>query len=261
MLIDTHIHLDLYKESAASLIEEAKEVGAEKLITVGIDLASSKRALSFAEKYEDVFATAGLHPHYAKDFNDEMLAKFRELAAHPKLVALGEMGLDFYRNRSPRDLQFRAFEGQLALAKELSLPVIIHDRDAHDDTVEILIASGFPLARTVFHCFSGGVKMLMRIIEMGCSISLGGPVTFANAKELIEVAREVPLDRLMLETDGPYLAPHPHRGKTNRPAFVTLIAQKIADIKGVSFEEVAKITSDNATCFFGLEACGLGGKR
>ncbi|MDI6800184.1 MAG: TatD family hydrolase [Actinomycetota bacterium] len=261
MLIDTHIHLDLYKESAGSLIEEAKGVSVEKLITVGIDFASSKRALSFAEKHEDVFATAGLHPHDAKDFNDEMLVKFRELAAHPKLVALGEMGLDFYRNRSPRDLQSRAFERQLALAKELSLPAIIHDREAHDATVETLIASGFPLDRAVFHCFSGGVDLLERVIAMGCSISLGGPVTFANAKGLIEVVREVPLGRLMLETDGPYLAPHPHRGKTNRPAFVTLIAQKIADIKGVSSEEVAKITSDNAIRFFGLEARGLGGKR
>lgn len=253
LLIDTHIHLDLYKEDVNHLIEEAKEAGVKKLITVGIDLKSSRRSVEFAQVFEQVFATAGLHPHDAKDFNQEIIEEFKGLASQAKLVALGEMGLDFYRNRSCKELQFTAFEAQLALAKELSLPVIIHDREAHKETIETLISSNFPLGRAVFHCFSGGVKVLERIIEMGCSISLGGPVTFQNAKELVEAVKMVPLDRLMLETDGPYLAPHPHRGETNRPAHLPLIAQKIADIKGVSFEEVAEATSANATQFFSLE--------
>ncbi len=250
MLIDTHIHLDLYKEDAFSLVAEAKEAGVKKLITVGIDSASSKMALEFTEEFEEVYATAGLHPHDAKDFDEETLVEFKRLAAHPKLVALGEMGLDFYRNRSPRELQMKAFVAQIELAKEISLPIIVHDREAHKETLSTLKESGFPLERAVLHCFSGGVEFLDQVMESGMMISLGGPVTFQNAKGLIEVVKAVPIEHLMLETDGPYLAPHPHRGKTNYPSYLPLVAKRIAEIKGISAEEVAKVTSENALRFF-----------
>jgi len=253
MLVDTHIHLDLYKDTDISeLIEEAQKNGVELLVDVGIDIPSSYLAVDFAEKYTNVYAVVGVHPHEAKSVDKKVLKELKMLACKPKVVAIGEIGLDYYRNLSSRDVQKKAFLRQLNLAKGLDLPVVVHDRDAHEDVVKILKEASVSPGRALIHCFSGDTDFLNEIINMGYYISIGGPVTFKNAKKTVEVIRAVPLERLFLETDGPYLAPHPHRGKINRPAWLPLIAQKIADIKGISLAEIEKVTIENVFRFFGI---------
>lgn len=254
MFVDTHVHLDLYKNTDISeLIEEAQKNGVELLIDVGIDISSSHLAVDFAEKYANVYATVGIHPHEAKSVDKKALKELKMLACKPKVVAIGEIGLDYYRNLSPKNLQKKVFLAQLNLANDLNLPVVVHDRDAHEDVIRVLKEVNFPSGKAIIHCFSGDTDFLNEIINMGYYISIGGPVTFKNAKKTVEVIRAVPLERLFLETDGPYLAPHPHRGKINRPAWLPLIAQKIADIKGISLDEVEKVTTENVLKFFRIK--------
>ncbi|HIC92753.1 MAG TPA: TatD family deoxyribonuclease, partial [Anaerolineae bacterium] len=209
-LTDTHAHLDFpqFDGDREEVIERALAAGVRRIINVGADLASSRRAVALAEAHPPIYAAVGVHPHDAKTLTDEALAELLGLARHPKVVAIGEIGLDFYRDLSPREAQRQAFERQLALARELGLPVIVHDRNAHAEVMDVLRRRGL---RGVLHCFSGDLEMARQAIEMGFYISVAGPATFKNAKRLPEIVRQLPLERLLIETDCPYLAPHPHR--------------------------------------------------
>jgi len=251
-LTDTHAHLDFpqFDGDREEVIERALAAGVRRIINVGADLASSRRAVALAEAHPPIYAAVGVHPHDAKTLTDEALAELLGLARHPKVVAIGEIGLDFYRDLSPREAQRQAFERQLALARELGLPVIVHDRNAHAEVMDVLRRRGL---RGVLHCFSGDPEMARQAIEMGFYISVAGPATFKNAKRLPEIVRQLPLERLLIETDCPYLAPHPHRGRRNEPAYVRLVAEAVADIKGLPLEEVARVTTANARALFGLE--------
>ncbi|MEA3460062.1 MAG: TatD family hydrolase [Chloroflexota bacterium] len=252
-LIDTHVHLDFpqFEGDREEVIERALAAGVWRIINVGTDLASSRRAVALAEAHPQIYAAVGVHPHDAKTLTDKALTELRELARHPRVVAIGEIGLDFYRDLSPRDIQREALEQQLALAQELGKPVVIHDREAHAEVMEILRRrQGL---RGVLHCFSGSLEMAREAIELGFHISVAGPVTFENARRLLEIVRQLPLERLLIETDCPYLAPHPHRGRRNEPAYVRLVAQRIATLKEVPLETVAHTTTDNARALFGLE--------
>jgi TatD DNase family protein len=255
-LIDTHTHLDFpqFDSDREQVIERAANAGVKAIVNVGTDLASSRAAVALAEAYPQIYAAVGAHPHDAKTMTGETLEELRALASHPKVVAVGEIGLDFYRDLSPRDQQRRAFQQQLALAREVGKPVIIHDREAHKEVMAILRrwAEGCQQPVGVLHCFSGDLAMAQEAIELGFYISIAGPVTFQNARRLRELIRQLPLEKLLVETDCPYLAPHPHRGKRNEPAYVKLVAQEVARIKGTSSEEVARITSDNAQALFAL---------
>ena len=255
-LIDTHAHLDFgrFKSDRERVIERAATAGVKAIINVGASLASSQAAVALAEAYPQIYAAVGVHPHDAKTLTGKLLEELRALASHPKVVAIGEIGLDFYRDLSPRDKQRQAFQQQLALASEIGKPVIIHDRDAHSEVMAILRRwiEGDHQPAGVMHCFSGDLAMAQEAIELGFYISIAGPVTFKNARRLRELVRQLPLEKLLVETDCPYLTPHPHRGKRNEPAYVKLVAQEVARVKGLSLEEVARITSDNAQALFAL---------
>ena len=257
-LIDTHTHLDFseFDGDRERVIERALAAGVRAIVNVGADVASSQAAVALAEAYPQVYAAVGVHPHDAKTVTKEVLGELRALASHPKVVAIGEIGLDFYRDLSPRDQQRQAFEQQLALAREAGKPVVIHDRQAHQEVMATLHrwAEGSHKPVGVLHCFSGDLAMAQQAIELGFYISVAGPVTFENARRLRELVRQLPLEKLLVETDCPYLTPHPHRGKRNEPAYVKLVAQEVARTKGSSLEEVAHITSDNAQILFSLKS-------
>ena len=260
-LIDTHAHLDFAKfdTDRPAVIERATAAGVAAIVNVGADLPSSRRAVQLAEQYDAVYAAVGIHPHDAKKLDGATLGELRELAKRPKVVAVGEIGLDFYRDLSPRDVQRRAFQAQLAWAAKLGKPVIIHDRDAHNDIMEILSdwAAGLkssPLIGRlgVLHTFSGDLSMAERAMELGFYISISGPVTYKNARQLPNLVEVLPLDRLLVETDCPFLAPHPHRGRRNEPAYVRLVAERIGELKGIAFDDVAMATTGNARRLFEL---------
>ena len=262
MLIDTHAHLDFpqFDADRAAVIERAQAAGVVAIVNAGTDLESSRRAVALAGQHPGVYASVGVHPHDAKTLDGDALAAMRELARQPKVVAVGEIGLDFYRNLSPQDLQRRAFQAQLAWAARLGKPVIVHDREAHAEVLKALTSWAAGLARSplagrvgVLHSFSGDLLMAKRAIDLGFYISISGPVTYQNARRLAEIVQALPLDRLLIETDCPYLTPHPHRGKRNEPAHVRLVAAKIADIKGLTVDMVAATTTANARQLFELE--------
>ena len=256
-MIDSHAHLDFpqFDEDREQVIDRAREAGITTIINVGADLPSSRRSIELAERYPFIYAAVGVHPHDADTLDEAGFGGVQAMARHPRVVAIGEIGLDYYRDLSPRDKQVEAFERQLTLAETLDLPFIVHDRDAHDDVMTILEgkAAGRGSLRGVLHCFSGDVPMAHKAVELGLHISVGGPVTFRNARQLPDVVREVPLSKLLLETDCPYLAPHPHRGKRNEPAYVLLVAQTVAALKNVSVTEVQRITSRNVRELFGFD--------
>ncbi|MDR4888496.1 TatD family hydrolase [Fredinandcohnia sp. QZ13] len=255
MLIDTHAHLNAiqYQEDLEEVIERALSEGVERIVVVGFDRETITRAIELAEQYEFIYATVGWHPVDAIDMTDEDLTWIEELSAHPKVVALGEMGLDYHWDKSPKDIQKEVFRKQIALAKKVKLPIIIHNREATADIIEILQEENASEVGGIMHCFTGSVEVAKQCIDMNFYISFGGPVTFKNAKKPKEVAAEIPLDRLLIETDCPYLTPHPFRGKRNEPSYVKYVAEQIAELKGVSFEEIAQKTSDNAMRFFGIK--------
>jgi TatD DNase family protein len=257
LLIDTHTHLDFpqFDGDRERVIERAVSAGVGAMVNVGADLASSQAAVALAEAYPQIYTAVGVHPHDAKTLTEEVLEELRALASHPKVVAIGEIGLDFYRDLSPRDKQRQAFQQQLALASKTGKPVIIHDRQAHEEVMAILRrwVEGSYRPSGVLHCFSGDLAMAQEAIELGFYISIAGPVTFGNARRLRDLVRQLPLEKLLVETDCPYLTPHPHRGKRNEPAYVKFVAQEVARIKGLSVEEVARITSDNAQTLFALK--------
>jgi TatD DNase family protein len=264
MLVDSHAHLDFSQFDAdrQEVITRAREAGVEMIVNAGAGLEASQAGVALAETYPQIYAAVGVHPHEAKTLNENVLEELRALAQHPKVVAIGEIGLDYYRDRSPRPVQRQAFQQQLALAAELGKPIIVHDREAHDDVMNMLRqwagevrATDHPINQLgVMHCFSGDLAMAREVIEMGFYVSIPGPVTFTNARRLPELVDALPLERLLIETDCPYLTPHPHRGKRNEPAYVRLVAEAIAQIRGIPLEHVARITTANAQTLFGLES-------
>lgn len=254
MFIDSHAHLDddRFDLDRDILIKNLKDNKIELVLNIGADLETSLASIDLAEKYENIYATVGVHPHSAKYFTEETYEKFKELAAHKKLVAIGEIGLDFYYDNSPRDVQRQVFRRQLELAKEVNLPVVIHSREATKESFDILKEASKEGVKGVLHSFSGSVEIAREYIKLGYYISIGGPVTFKNARVVKEVAKEVPLEYMLIETDCPYLTPEPYRGKRNEPMYVRYAAEKIAEIKGVTLEEVAKATSDNVYKLFNI---------
>lgn len=254
MLFDTHVHLndDQYKEDLEEVISRAKEEGVSNMVVVGFDRKTITRAMELIETYDFLYAAIGWHPVDAIDMTDEDLAWIEELSRHEKVVAIGEMGLDYHWDKSPKDVQKRVFREQIRLAKKVKLPIVIHNREATADIMEILKEENAAEVGGIMHCFSGSPEVAKECLDMNFYISLGGPVTFKNAKKPKEVAAAVPMEKLLIETDCPYLAPHPNRGKRNEPAYVKLVAQQIAEIKGIDLEEVAERTAANARKLFGI---------
>ncbi|NLM40681.1 MAG: TatD family hydrolase [Firmicutes bacterium] len=249
-MIDSHAHLNdpRFAEDVAEVVTRAQEAGVEAIVNVGYDWTSSLTAVELAERFPGLWAVVGLHPHDAKLWDEELHRRFQELAGHAKVLAIGETGLDYYYDNSPRDEQRAVFRQQLALAQELGLPVVIHSREAAQDTLDIL--KEYPDITCLLHCYSGSLEMAQTYLQMGYYLSFGGPITFQNAHKLRSVVAGIPLERILLETDCPYLTPHPHRGKRNEPAFLGLIAEKLAEIHGVPVEEVVRKTAANARRFF-----------
>ena len=256
MYIDTHAHLDMYDSASdrAQVISRAHAARVRQIITIGINLPSSRQAVAIAGQYEGVFAATGIHPHDAKGVTDETYDDLRHLTKNPRVVAIGEIGLDFFKEYSPRREQEICFRQQIQLARELRLPLIIHDRDAHDETIRILREEKAEDVGGVFHCFSGDYTFAGKCLDMGFYISIAGVVTFSKATLLRDVVKNIPMDRLLIETDAPFLAPVPYRGKRNEPAYVIHTGQQIADIKECPLVEVAQWTRKNAQALFKLSA-------
>ncbi|KLK98244.1 hydrolase TatD [Bacillus pumilus] len=252
MLFDTHAHLNAeqYKEDLEQVIERAKSEKVEKIVVVGFDRPTITRAMELIEEYDFIYAAIGWHPVDAIDMTDEDLAWIKDLSQHEKVVAIGEMGLDYYWDKSPKDVQKEVFRRQIALAKEVNLPIVIHNRDATEDVVTILKEEGAAEVGGIMHCFTGSLETAKVCMDMNFYISFGGPVTFKNAKKPKEVVKEIPSDRLLIETDCPYLTPVPFRGKRNEPSYVKYIAEQIAELREISFEELAELTTKNAKKVF-----------
>lgn len=253
MYFDTHAHYDdkAFDEDRDSLIAALPGEGISLVLNASSDLESSVQSVALAEKYPFIYAAVGIHPHEASTMNDEVLAEIRALAAKNKVVAIGEIGLDYYYDHSPREVQRETFRLQMALAQELSLPVIVHNRDAHEDSMEMVRA--FPGIKGVFHCYSGSVEMARELIKLGWHLSFAGPVTFKNARKAPEVVASMPEDRLMIETDCPYLSPVPLRGRRNDSRNIKHIAARIAEIRGTTAEHIAEVTMQNGKRFFGID--------
>lgn len=256
MFIDSHAHLDdeRFNEDRRELINSLKENKIDMVLNIGYDLESSRASVQLANEYSQIYAVIGVHPHDAQDVLEDYLDQLRELSKEEKVLAIGEIGLDFYYDNSPRETQRKVFKEQIGLAKELNLPVVIHTRDADQETFEIIKeAVGDGGLRGVMHCYSGSVEMAREYLKLGFYISLGGPVTFKKARVPKEVAKAVPLNRLFIETDCPYLTPEPFRGRRNEPKYVAYTAETIAEIKGISIEELAEVTSRNVRELFNIE--------
>ncbi len=260
MLTDTHCHLDAsaFDPDRDDVISRARDAGTGVLITVGSGLESSETAVKLAGRYDMVYAAVGVHPHDAKEFTPDTAERIRELSAQEKVVAIGETGLDYHYDHSPRDVQRRVFESHISLALELGLPVIVHSREAEADTLSILSASG--VSRGVMHCFSGDLDMAEKVMAMGLYISFAGTVTFKNAERLREAAASIPDEYLLIETDAPYLSPVPLRGRRNEPSFLLHTAGKLAELRGVETEDIARITTLNAGRLFGTGGYSPEGK-
>jgi len=253
-LFDTHAHLH-FPEFAGDLdavLARARAAGVRGMVTIGTDVPTSRAAAALAEREPDVWAAVGIHPHEAADADEGGLAEIERLASAPRVVAIGETGLDFFRDRAPRSAQTRAFAAQVALARRLGKPVLVHCRDAHAATLALLAADG-PLERGgIMHCFSGDVTVARRCIEFGLLVSLAGPVTYPKPGALPEVARTIPADRLVVETDCPFLPPQPYRGKRNEPAYLAITAARVAELRGEPLADLAARMSENARVLFRL---------
>ncbi len=254
MFIDTHVHLnsEQYEEDLQQVIDRALANNVKKMVVVGFDQPTIKRAMELVETYDFLYAVIGWHPVDAIDCTQEDLNWIERLAAHPKVVAIGETGLDYHWDKSPKEIQQDLLRKQIQLAKRVKLPIVIHNREATNDCIRILQEEDASEVGGVMHCFSGSVETAKICIGMNFMIGLGGPVTFKNAKKPKEVAEAIPLDYLMVETDAPFLAPHPHRGKRNEPSYVPLVAEEIARLKNIAVEEVAEATTQNALRFYNI---------
>ena len=246
MLFDTHAHMDdrAFDEDRASLLASLPEKGIGLLMNPGCSLESSRNACALAREYDYIYAAVGSHPDVADEVNEDVLEEYRKLCKlNPKVKAIGEIGLDYHYEDIPRQLQQKAFRAQMALAQELDLPVIVHERDAHADGMDIV--KEFPTVKGVFHCYSGSAEMARQLVDLGWYIGFTGVLTFKNARKAVETAAAIPLDRIVLETDCPYMAPTPFRGKRNDPGYLYRMAQQLAEIRGLSLEEIHRITCEN----------------
>jgi TatD DNase family protein len=253
-LFDTHAHLHFpeFADDLGAVLARARAAGVRRVLTIGTNVETSRAAVALAAREPDVWASVGVHPHDAGEADATALAEIEELAAEPRVVGIGETGLDFFRNLSPRDAQERVFRAQLALARRMGKPVIVHCRDAHEATLAILAEERVGETGGVMHCFSGDVEIARRCLGLGLLIALAGPVTYPKARALPEVARFVPGDRLVVETDCPFLPPQPYRGKRNEPAYLAITAARVAELRGESLQTLAARTSENAAKLFGL---------
>ncbi|MBH5320736.1 TatD family hydrolase [Paenibacillus sp. GSMTC-2017] len=255
LLFDTHTHLDSYKfdEDREEVIERARAAGVDLMVNIGFDRETIPTTMALAEKYEFIYAAVGWHPVESIHMKPEDLDWIEELCSHKKVVAIGEIGLDYHWDTSPKEVQQRVFREQIRLARKVDKPIVIHNRDAHEDILRILKEEKASEVGGVMHCFSGSSETAKQCLDMNFYISFGGPVTYKNAKVPKEVLEYVPLDRLLIETDSPYLTPHPFRGKRNETSYVALVAQAAAEIKGKTVEEIALITTSNGKKCFGIE--------
>ncbi len=246
MFFDSHAHYDdkRFNKDRHSLLMSMADNQVDYIVNAGAHIPSSREGIALAEKYSLMYTSVGVHPHNVKDLSEDAVATLETLSQHPKVVAIGEIGLDYYYDHSPRDVQRMWFQRQMDLAKKLDLPIIVHSREAAQEVFDMVKASG--LTDGVIHCYSGSAEMAKKYVKLGFYIGIGGTVTFDNARIVREVAREIPLESIVIETDCPYLSPAPHRGKRNNSTYLKYIAQKIGDIKGISIEEVGQVTTYNA---------------
>lgn len=255
MLFDSHCHLDdsRYHADRDQVLTRAAEAGICYIVNPGADLETSRNAVDMAARHPNIYATVGVHPHDAKDMDEETLQFIEHLAGKPKVVAIGEIGLDFHYDFSPRDVQRHWFIQQIRLAKRLRLPIVIHDREANQEVFDTLKAEKAFDTGVLMHCYSGSAELAKQYLKHEAMLSIAGPITFSNARKTVEVVQSVPLEHLLIETDGPYLTPIPYRGKRNEPAYVRFVAEMIAEIKGISVEEVGEQTCRNAMGFFRIK--------
>ena len=253
MYIDSHAHINFnrFDEDRDEVIQRAKNCGIDYILNIGIDLSTSKQSIKLAEKYELIYATVGVHPHDAGKVKPEHWQQFEKMLEHPKVVAIGEIGLDFYRNYSPRDVQHKVLQRQLQLAVDTNMPIIVHTRNAWPDILSIFEGEYRGKLAGVFHCFSGEEEHARRVLDLGFYISFTGVVTFKKSQAL-EIAKKIPLNRILLETDCPFMAPMPFRGKRCEPAYIPFIAEKIAEVRAVDEQELARQTSENVKELFGI---------
>jgi TatD DNase family protein len=254
MFFDSHAHLDssAFDEDRAEIIARAKDAGVNLIMNPSVDLESASKVFKLTKNYEAIYGAVGIHPHHADEVDDITLSLLEGLAKKEKIKAIGEIGLDYHYDYSPRVDQKACFIEHLRMAGRLGMPVIIHDREANDDVMRILKEEKSFETGVLLHCYSGSAEMARQYVKLGASISIAGPVTFKNARKLADVVKMVPLDRLLIETDSPFLAPVPHRGKRNEPSFVRFMAQRISLLKEIDIEEVAIATTGNAKAFFGI---------
>lgn len=254
MLIDSHAHLEMpdFRKDLTEVLQRAKEAGVEYIFTVGTEKRDWTRALEITQSHPSVYAILGVHPHNAKEIDDGTYPILKQLCQHEKVKAYGEIGLDFFRNHSPREVQLNRFREQIALARELKLPIVVHDREAHRETLEILRSERGWENGGIIHCFSGDEVMAKACIEMGFYISIPGSVTYKSSGPYYDLVKKLPLQSLLVETDAPFLTPVPFRGKRNEPSYVRYTAEKVAEIKKIPFEKVAEATTENARRVFRL---------
>ena len=256
MLFDTHAHLNdpAFDPDREALMAGLKDKGIGYVMNAGCSLQSSRDIIAMAEMYPWLYASVGSHPDSADEVNEDVIEIYRTLCAHEKVKAIGEIGLDYYYEDIPRDIQKNAFRMQMALAQELDMPVIIHEREAHDDGMRIV--KEFPRVKGVFHCYSGSAEMARQLVNMGWYIGFTGVLTFKNARKAVETAASIPLERIVLETDCPFMAPEPYRGKRNDPGYLPKMAEKLAEIRGLSAEEIIAATTENAKRLYRIDRKG-----
>lgn len=254
-MIDSHVHLDdrRFSKDRDEVIRSLEASGVQRVYNIGDSIESSRASVELANKYKNVFATVGIHPHNAKDYDDKTEKELIKLSENKNVRAIGEIGLDYYYDNSPRDIQRRVFKRQIDLAARLDLPIVIHSRDAAKETLDYVkyARTTYPTMRILIHCFSQSVEMLHEYLKQDCYIALGGTITYKNSRTPKEAAKECRMDRLVLETDCPYLTPEPYRGKRNEPKYVSYVAEMIADVRGMTVEEVIEKTSENTLRFYG----------
>lgn len=254
MLIDSHAHLndEKFDEDRDELIKSLKDNGIELVLNLGDNPEASKQSIDLADKYDFIYAAVGTHPGFADTFNNDTLELYRSYCKNKKVLAIGEIGLDYYYDDVPKNIQKECFIEQIKLAKELDLPYIVHDRDAHEDVFNIMKQEHYSGSRGILHCYSGSVELAREFIKLGFLIAVGGVVTFKNSKTLKKVAQEIPLEYLLIETDSPYLAPEPYRGKRNNPSYVRNVAEQIAILRNISYDKVVEKTNENFKNLFNI---------